>query len=387
MSENERWTPAELRLSARRFTIFMLLVGALGLLFSMPELVVSTLRGERTLAGLGAITLAISLLAFLAALLVRLGRTRAGVFAWSAGAVVLMACIPLVAEGLIGGVIGAAAFGILTVALFDSPRSVKPLLPLFVVVIAVATAVDSSATWPRFTAAHGLVSIASGVNVLAVVILGTLIGVLGETFLRAYEGTVAYAGRLEQATADELRYMATHDTLTELPNRLLLNDRFGQAKARANRFGQHLALLMIDLDYFKEVNDSYGHDAGDRLLQDVARRLAGCVRACDTVVRLGGDEFVVLLGDLQQAENARIVAQRMLDALSRPIAVDSLQLRVGASIGISTYPGDGETIELLMRSADIALYKAKEGGRNAYLTFAPELGASTRERIDVPIGL
>jgi diguanylate cyclase (GGDEF)-like protein len=387
MVEHSKWRPEQPRLSAQRFMTFMLLIGAISLFFALPELILGALGGKETLVGLGAMTLAAGLLALLAAVLARLGRARKGVYTWSVGVVVLMTFIPFVAAGLIGAVIGGASFGILVIALFDSPRGVKPLLPLFAVLVAVATAIESSASWPRFDASQGMVSIGTGVNVLTVVVSGALVGLLGETLLRAFEGTIAYASRLEQATAEDLRYMATHDTLTDLPNRLLLTDRFGQARARAQRFGQHLALLMIDLDHFKDVNDSLGHGAGDRLLQDVAKMLEGCVRECDTVVRMGGDEFVLLLSDLQQPENARIVAQRVMDALSRPFLIASRQLDVSASIGISTYPADGETIEVLMRNADIALYKVKEGGRRAYFAFVPELDATTHQRMELSADL
>jgi len=387
MAQRESWKPEEPRLSAKRFTIFMLAVGALGLLFAVPELVVGYLRGVEPMRDLGAVTLVVAFLGFLAALLARRGNSRAGVYVWGVGVVALLAVVPVVAAGLLGAVVGAAVFGILIIALFDSPRGVRPIMPFFAVLIAVATAIESLASWPRFDAASGAVSIAMGVNVLAVVVVGVLVGLLGETLLRALEGSVAYAGRLEQATADDLRYMATHDTLTDLPNRLLLSDRFGQARARANRFHQHLALLMIDLDHFKEVNDSLGHSAGDRLLQDVAKRLGQCVRECDTVVRMGGDEFVLLLGDLAHPENARIVAQRVLDAMARPFAIESHHLRVSASIGISSFPSDGETIEVLLRHADIALYRAKDGGRCTFFTFVPELSAEAQQRLELSAGL
>jgi diguanylate cyclase (GGDEF)-like protein len=159
---------------------------------------------------------------------------------------------------------------------------------------------------------------------------------------------------------EELRYMATHDPLTKLPNRTLFGDRAAQAMARARRYRHFVGVMMVDLDRFKQVNDTLGHETGDRLLKAVAARLRSLVRDSDTVARLGGDEFVVLATDLPAPETASIVADRLIDALSRPVPVGDRSIDVSASIGASVFPGDGETFDELPARSDVALYRAKE---------------------------
>jgi diguanylate cyclase (GGDEF)-like protein/PAS domain S-box-containing protein len=197
---------------------------------------------------------------------------------------------------------------------------------------------------------------------------------------KGYRGT----GRdvTEQKQVEEkIRHMAHHDALTQLPNRVLLYDRIGQAIAQAQRNRKALALLFIDLDRFKTVNDSLGHPVGDRLLQAVSGRLAACARGSDTIARIGGDEFVVLLGDLDQPEDARHVAQKVLDALSEPVMIDTHELKVTPSIGICAYPHDGEDVETLMRNADTAMYHAKQTGRNNYQFFTQAMNDAAQERL------
>ncbi|MGH8706881.1 MAG: bifunctional diguanylate cyclase/phosphodiesterase [Burkholderiales bacterium] len=184
----------------------------------------------------------------------------------------------------------------------------------------------------------------------------------------------------QRRVEEQVRHMAHHDALTQLPNRVLLQDRIGQAIAKAKRNGEVLALLFIDLDRFKAINDTLGHPIGDRLLQAVARRLLDCTRAADTVARIGGDEFVVLLGDLDRPDTARHVAQKVLDALSAPLAVDGHTLGATPSIGIAAYPSDGEDVETLLRNADTAMYHAKREGRNNFQFFTPALHDAAQQR-------
>jgi diguanylate cyclase (GGDEF)-like protein/PAS domain S-box-containing protein len=206
------------------------------------------------------------------------------------------------------------------------------------------------------------------------------------TFNRADGSVAGLIGTITDITEqrrveEQVRHMAHHDALTQLPNRSLLQDRVGQAIARAKRKRELLSLLFIDLDRFKSINDSLGHSVGDRLLQAVAARLLGCTRAADTVARIGGDEFVVLLGDLDRPETARHVAQKLLEALSAPLELDGHGLQVTPSIGIAVYPGDGEDVETLLRNADTAMYHAKREGRNNAQFYAPALnGAAQRWR-------
>lgn len=174
--------------------------------------------------------------------------------------------------------------------------------------------------------------------------------------------------------------MAEHDSLTGLPNRLLLNDRLNHAIAAASRTASLMAMLFLDLDGFKHINDSLGHSAGDRLLKSVAERLQRCVRTPDTVSRQGGDEFVVLLQDIRHAEDAAITAERMLKSVMEPHGVDSSELHVTASIGISIYPDDGVNAETLLKNADAAMYQAKESGHHSYRFFKPEMNIRAVER-------
>jgi diguanylate cyclase (GGDEF)-like protein/PAS domain S-box-containing protein len=165
---------------------------------------------------------------------------------------------------------------------------------------------------------------------------------------------------------ERILFLAHHDALTGLPNRVLLGDRVAQAVARAVRSGAAVALLMLDLDHFKEINDQLGHQAGDRLLKDVAHVLSGAVRGSDTVARLGGDEFVVLLADGGSPRDAQAAAERILKALELPFELQGRQARVGASIGIGVFPRDGTDADALLRSADEALYRVKRSGRNNF---------------------
>jgi diguanylate cyclase (GGDEF)-like protein/PAS domain S-box-containing protein len=202
-------------------------------------------------------------------------------------------------------------------------------------------------------------------------------------------GAVTVFKDVSEARAMSLRavYLAQHDFLTDLPNRMLLNDRLTQAIALARRHGHCLAILFLDLDRFKHVNDSLGHVIGDELLQSVARRLLRCVRSSDTVSRQGGDEFVVLLSEIQHADDAAASAQKILAALAAPHEVANHQLHVTVSIGISIYPDDGLDAERLITSADTAMYHAKQAGRNHYQFFEPDMNARAVERQWIEAGL
>ena len=169
-----------------------------------------------------------------------------------------------------------------------------------------------------------------------------------------------------KATTERNAHLARHDSLTGLANTALLTERLSQAIALALRHHGRLALLFIDLDRFKGVNDTHGHSAGDELLKAVADRLKSCVRAIDTVCRRGGDEFVILLAEIECRQDAGRVAEKVLAALCEPYAIEGTSVRVSASIGISVYPEDGDEATTLLRSADTAMYKAKESRQAAY---------------------
>jgi len=188
-------------------------------------------------------------------------------------------------------------------------------------------------------------------------------------------------------TEERLRHLAHHDALTGLPNRTLLLDRINQAIAQAQRLELHVAVLYIDLDNFKEVNDSLGHAAGDQLLREVARRLKGCIRQSDSVARQGGDEFIVLLQNLDRRADAEPMAKEILNALSHPLEIGSHTHRVTASVGISVYPEDGTNTEALLKNADMAMYHAKGAGKNEYRVFSAEMDAGLRQRLELKKGL
>jgi diguanylate cyclase (GGDEF)-like protein/PAS domain S-box-containing protein len=184
-----------------------------------------------------------------------------------------------------------------------------------------------------------------------------------------------------------MSYLAQHDSLTDLPNRILLGDRLDQAIGMAHRHGNKLAVLFLDLDHFKHINDSLGHAIGDRLLRSVARRLLACVRNSDTVSRQGGDEFVILLSDLTHTDQAVVTADKVLVSLRDVHRIDEHELHVTASIGIVTYPEDGSSVVTLMKNADCAMYKAKECGRDNYQFFMTEMNERAFERQSVESSL
>jgi len=169
---------------------------------------------------------------------------------------------------------------------------------------------------------------------------------------------------------DEARFLAHHDTLTGLPNRRLLDDRLRQAVYLAQRHDSKVAVMLLDLDGFKEVNDTLGHRAGDAVLREVAQRLTGCMRKSDTLARQGGDEFVIVVPDLNLETDCQTIAEKVLRALEPEFRVDGTGFRIGASIGVSLYPADAGDGESLLRNADIAMYRAKNLGGNNYRFYA-----------------
>jgi diguanylate cyclase (GGDEF)-like protein/PAS domain S-box-containing protein len=179
----------------------------------------------------------------------------------------------------------------------------------------------------------------------------------------------------------QLEHIATHDTLTNLPNRLLFNDRLEHALEHARRQGTKVALLYMDLDNFKGINDSFGHPFGDRLLQVVADRLTICIRSEDTVARLGGDEFTIIAENITHSYDAAVVAHRVLDSLSKPFAIEGHEIFTTASIGISLYPDHGNDVHVLIKNADTAMYHAKKIGRNKYEFYDSEMTILAQERI------
>jgi diguanylate cyclase (GGDEF)-like protein/PAS domain S-box-containing protein len=170
---------------------------------------------------------------------------------------------------------------------------------------------------------------------------------------------------------EELAYMATHDSLTGLPNRTLFSDRLTMALTQARRTQKNIAVMLLDLDYFKDVNDTLGHSIGDQLLRAVGSRLSGLLRKGDTIARIGGDEFLLLLPEMTRIEYATTLAQKVLESFREPFTFDDHQLHITTSIGIAIFPDDGDNADTLMKSADIAMYRAKNKGRDGFQRFTP----------------
>ncbi|TMI04974.1 MAG: EAL domain-containing protein, partial [Betaproteobacteria bacterium] len=187
--------------------------------------------------------------------------------------------------------------------------------------------------------------------------------------------------RQHQLAAERAEYLTYYDGLTTLPNRTLFSKLLNQAIRLARRDGKQLAVLFVDLDRFKNINDTLGHEAGDLLLQEVGKRLQGCLRESDTVARLGGDEFVVLLPALHDAADAEVVARKILAATSKSFVALGQEFRVTASVGVSTYPKDGDDEQSLMKNADIAMYQAKEEGKNNFKFYSLQMNANSFERL------
>ena len=202
-----------------------------------------------------------------------------------------------------------------------------------------------------------------------------------------YAGALADFMALALSAADrkqaeeEMRRLANYDHLTGLPNRTLFMDRMEQALARARRSRHPLALLFIDVDRFKSVNDSLGHDVGDQLLHQVGQRLMECVRTSDTVARLGGDEFTVIIEDFSDPQAVTQTCERILTSLLDPMLLGGTEVHLGCSIGVSMYPNDGTTVNALLQNADSAMYKAKERGRNNYQFFTPDMHTKAMQRL------
>ena len=182
---------------------------------------------------------------------------------------------------------------------------------------------------------------------------------------------------------EQIEYQAYHDALTGLPNRRLFRDRLTIALAHARRMNHPLAVMFLDLDRFKVVNDTLGHSVGDKLLKSVAMRLQSSLREEDSIARMGGDEFTVLLADLQTIDHAAKIAQKVLDTVAQTVSIDGTELFLTTSVGIAVFPSDGDNAEALLANADHAMYRAKEAGRNSYQMFTPAMNSRALERLSL----
>ena len=273
--------------------------------------------------------------------------------------------------------------GVLTTNPWDGvPRytSARQLFDFPLAVIVGLSAEEQLAPTRRDRSTHLWQAAAASLLLLAIVgTLGWMSLQLSASRKRAVDEQVAHATRVE--------YLAFHDGLTTLPNRSLFSKLLGQSIKQAQRQHRSLAVLFLDLDRFKHINDTLGHEAGDQLLQQVAVRLKACLRDSDTVARLGGDEFVVLLPDLDDERYVATVAQKALAAIASPFAVLGREFRVTASVGISVYPQDGQDEQTLTKNADIAMYQAKEDGKNNFRFYSDALNANTLERLTLESSL
>jgi diguanylate cyclase (GGDEF)-like protein len=254
---------------------------------------------------------------------------------------------------------------------------------LLLIMLGTVTAV----TWAAVTGVHDYQAVPHGLGRLVVV--GSLLLTCAAVvwwLIRDLEVTRVHLDdemlRVRNSQAD-LTHLSKHDALTDLPNRLLMQERFTEAIALAEEDGTRVALMSFDLDNFKIINDSLGHAAGDELLRRIAERLKGLIRGSDTVSRQGGDEFLVLLGDVDTPETLELVARRFQELVARPLVLHDIELVTSLSIGISVYPDDGTDFGTLLKKAELAMYQAKAAGRNAYCLFSEEMNTNTYERLGI----
>ncbi|HEY3124221.1 MAG TPA: EAL domain-containing protein, partial [Thermoanaerobaculia bacterium] len=196
------------------------------------------------------------------------------------------------------------------------------------------------------------------------------------------EGTIIDITERKRAE-EKVKHLAFHDSLTGLPNRLLFSDRLRVGMVHANRYREKLAVLFLDIDRFKVINDSLGHSIGDELLRRIAERVGGCIRQEDTIARLGGDEFTVLLPGIAKEEDAATIANKILEAVRLPFFIEHRELFITTSIGVTLYPDDGADPETLVRNADTSMYRAKEQGRDNYQLYAPAMNTRALERLSL----
>jgi diguanylate cyclase (GGDEF)-like protein/PAS domain S-box-containing protein len=185
----------------------------------------------------------------------------------------------------------------------------------------------------------------------------------------------------KKAAEERIRHLAQHDELTGLPNRTMFNQNLKHAINRALRYSRTLAILFIDLDRFKLINDTLGHEVGDRALEEIAERLRGCMRGSDTIARFGGDEFVILIEEFTAASDVAEVVNKLLGAVKKPLKHQAQEFSLSASIGISTFPDDGKDAQTLLKNADIAMYRAKDKGRNTFQFYSSEMNVHSVERL------
>lgn len=264
-------------------------------------------------------------------------------------------------------------------------------LKLFVALLLFMLASIAAITWAAMSGWHSFVPIPLGlgrmVNVSCILLVcSCAVWILANDLRQTMQRLQQEILRVKTSEAN-FTHLAQHDALTNLPNRLLVSDRVEQAIGQARRYQRRAALLFLDLDNFKTINDSLGHDAGDQLLKEVAGRLQSAVREMDTVSRQGGDEFLIVLTDVAELDDISTVAKHVLHAMSQPFSLKGMQIVTSVSIGVALYPEDGDDFAALLKHADLAMYQAKAAGRNAFRFFDARMNADIIERLSIESGL
>ncbi len=264
-------------------------------------------------------------------------------------------------------------------------------LKLFVALLLFMLASIAAITWAAMSGWHSFVPIPLGlgrmVNVSCILLVcSCAVWILANDLRQTMQRLQQEILRVKTSEAN-FTHLAQHDALTNLPNRLLVSDRVKQAIGQARRYQRRAALLFLDLDNFKTINDSLGHDAGDQLLKEVAGRLQSAVREMDTVSRQGGDEFLIVLTDVAELDDISTVAKHVLHAMSQPFSLKGMQIVTSVSIGVALYPEDGDDFAALLKHADLAMYQAKAAGRNAFRFFDARMNADIIERLSIESGL
>lgn len=313
--------------------------------------------------------------------LLRHGQIRLAIYGVVGSLAVVFSSIVWANHGLADPAMGALGGLMLVAAMLGLSRRAFLLLVLFMVGQVVAVGVANLQGWyvhlPRPLTGSRVVS-----HALVLGLIGLFAWWLSRDLGRALEHADAETMRVREG-AERLEYLSLHDALTGLPNRMLARERFELAAKDAQRSGWQLALVILDLDHFKLVNDSLGHPAGDALLQAVTQRLQGVLRASDTLSRFGGDEFIILLTGLEEAVQASRVAAQVVQSLAEPFEIQGRVVSCGASIGVALYPTDALSFDDLVKRADLAMYRAKETGRNGFQFF----DRSLHETVEQQLGL
>ncbi len=370
--------PAEAGFRARRLEQLLLVLIAALTVSLVPKL----LAGETRFYP---VVLAASIALLVVALaLLRRGATDLAA-ALMLGTVTAMAITLMVLNSGLRDITVAALPGVLVIsALLGTRRMLLSLLALMLAAVALLGLANVSGWYVNVVRP---VRLSTVVDTLAVLLVtGFAVALLAGDLTRAL---ARLRGENEEVrrSRDRIEFLATHDALTGLPNRLLARDRYEQAVAAARRTGRRVALLYLDLDHFRTVNDSLGHPAGDELLRRLGERLRGLLRASDTVSRTGGDEFLLLLGGIADGDAAAEVGHKVLALAAAPLAVDGVELHLGASLGIALFPDDGESFDALLKKADIAMYRAKDAGRSTLRFFDAAMNDSVADHLQLVAGM